>query len=197
MDVYLIRHGESEANADRTHSGWSPVNLTEKGRAQAALARRHIEHLAFDRVYVSDVRRAQQTANILFPGQARIFLPRAREINNTTMRGKSAEDMMALFPDRYPACRENFDYAPLGLDCESQPHMRLRAQALLDELTRLSDLERVAIVAHAGFLGSVVACVLQIPHARALLCDNASISVLRYDERGWRVKLWNLPPELT
>ncbi|MBO4297611.1 MAG: histidine phosphatase family protein, partial [Clostridia bacterium] len=29
MEVYLIRHGESEANAGGVHSGWMPVSLTE------------------------------------------------------------------------------------------------------------------------------------------------------------------------
>ena len=35
MKLYRIRHGESESNASDTHSGWSPVDLTPKGREQA------------------------------------------------------------------------------------------------------------------------------------------------------------------
>ncbi len=50
MLLYLIRHGESEANADGTHSGWSPVNLTEAGRAQAASARSLLDGVSFDRI---------------------------------------------------------------------------------------------------------------------------------------------------
>ena len=68
MDLYMIRHGESLANFTGTHAGWAPVPLTEKGEAQAEAARRHVRNLTFDRLYVSDVRRAQQTADILFPG---------------------------------------------------------------------------------------------------------------------------------
>ena len=65
MDLYMIRHGESLANFTDTHAGWAPVPLTEKGEAQAEAARRHVRNLTFDRLYVSDVRRAQQTADEL------------------------------------------------------------------------------------------------------------------------------------
>ncbi len=124
MDLYMIRHGESLANFTDTHAGWAPVPLTEKGEAQAEAARRHVRNLTFDRLYVSDVRRAQQTADILFPGVPRTFNTIIREINNTSMRGKTCDDMTALYGERYLACRKNFDYAPLGIDCESGAHMR-------------------------------------------------------------------------
>ena len=96
MDLYMIRHGESLANFTGTHAGWAPVPLTEKGEAQAEAARRHVRNLTFDRLYVSDVRRAQQTADILFPGVPRTFNTIIREINNTSMRGKTCDDMTAL-----------------------------------------------------------------------------------------------------
>ena len=93
MDLYMIRHGESLANFTGTHAGWAPVPLTEKGEAQVEAARRHVRNLTFDRLYVSDVRRAQQTADILFPDVPRTFSTIIREINNTSMRGKTCDDM--------------------------------------------------------------------------------------------------------
>ena len=197
MDVYMIRHGESESNADGTHSGWSPVNLTEKGRAQAAMARRHIEGIPFDRLFVSDVLRAQQTADIIFPGMERTFLPVAREMNNTAMRGKTPAEMAALFPELYPVCRAEFDYAPLGMDCEGRDHLSGRAQTLLNMMASLGNVNRVAVVSHAGLIRASAARILGLPHyARELMCANASVSVFHLDENGWRVRLWNLPPEL-
>lgn len=197
MDVYMIRHGESESNADGTHAGWAPVRLTEKGRAQAAMARRYVETLSFDRLFVSDVLRAQQTADIIFPGMARTFLPIAREMNNTNMRGKTPAQMAALYPEIYPACRAEFDYAPLGMDCESRDHFSDRAQSLLDMMAALPDANRVAVVSHAGLIRAAAARILGLPHhTRELMCHNASISVFHLDESGWRVRMWNLSPEL-
>ena len=65
MLLYMIRHGESEANAGGYHSGQSCVHLTERGRRQAAATREIIKGISFDRLYVSDVLRTQETAEII------------------------------------------------------------------------------------------------------------------------------------
>ena len=35
MKLYLIRHGQTEANFHKTHSGWGDVMLTVTGKEQA------------------------------------------------------------------------------------------------------------------------------------------------------------------
>lgn len=196
MDLYMIRHGESLANFTGTHAGWAPVPLTEKGEAQAETARRHVRNLTFDRLYVSDVRRAQQTADILFPGVPRTFSTIIREINNTSMRGKTCDDMTALYGERYLACRKNFDYAPLGIDCESGAHMRARAQEFLDLVAAEETLTRVAAVAHAGLITAMAEVVLGARVGRQMSCGNASVSIFRCENNRWRLRLWNLTPDM-
>ncbi|MBQ3079189.1 MAG: histidine phosphatase family protein [Clostridia bacterium] len=196
MELYLIRHGESEANANGTHSGWSPVNLTEKGRNQAAQARKHIEGIHFDRLFVSDILRTQQTADIIFPGVRRTFLPVAREINNTVMHGYNKEQMQAKYGDIYLECRRNFDYSPMGIDCESKAHLSGRAEELLDFATQMDENSRICVVTHAGFIMAVAGLVLGIDaHSQALLCNNASVSVFAFKYGMWRLKTWNLRPD--
>lgn len=195
MDVYFIRHGESEANRDGAHSGWSPAPLTDAGLKQAEAARALLEKVEFDRVYVSDVLRAQQTARALFPNAAYIYTALARELNNTAMKGLNKQQMVEKFGDAYLACREAFDYAPLGLNCESRAHLFARAEEFLKTLNRVSGAKRIAVVSHAGFIIAFAARVLKADLGpRALKCDNASISVFRLDERGWRVCAWNITP---
>ena len=36
MLLYVIRHGESETNLSHHWTGWNDVNLTDKGRKDAA-----------------------------------------------------------------------------------------------------------------------------------------------------------------
>lgn len=67
MKIILVRHGESEGNVvhqinDDPARG---VNLTERGRAQAAAAAESLRHAGFTHAYVSEFPRAQQTASIL------------------------------------------------------------------------------------------------------------------------------------
>jgi len=195
MELYLIRHGESEANATDTHAGWAPVNLTKLGEEQAARTAKLLDGLEFDRLFVSDIKRAQQTARIIFGEHPFEYCTLIREMNNTTMRGKTREDMLELFPDLYPECRKRFDYAPLGWDCESGAHLLARAQEFLNFMAQQS-FSRAAVVCHAGFIRACAAAALGMnTHNPPLICRNASVSVLTLKNGVWKLKLWDATDE--
>lgn len=192
MLLYMIRHGESEANAGGYHSGQSCVHLTERGRRQAAATREIIKGISFDRLYVSDVLRTQETAEIIFPDMERTFIPLAREVDNTVMHGKTKEDMTKIYGQMYLDCRKKFDYAPLGIDCESLAHLSGRAGKLLSWAEKQED-ARICVVSHAGFILAAAGHVLGIePHSHHLSCDNASVSAFEFKNGKWKIKLWNL-----
>ena len=67
MKIFLIRHGESEANVAHyiNDDPARPVNLTERGRAQAEAASDELRAVRFTCAYASEFPRAQQTAQIL------------------------------------------------------------------------------------------------------------------------------------
>jgi alpha-ribazole phosphatase len=67
MKIILIRHGESEANVAHciNDDPSRPVNLTERGRAQAEVAAENLRSMRFTHAYASEFTRAQQTAAIL------------------------------------------------------------------------------------------------------------------------------------
>ncbi len=67
MRILLIRHGESEANVAHVINDDPKrlVNLTERGRVQAAEAAEKLGRVRFNYAYVSEFARAQQTAEIL------------------------------------------------------------------------------------------------------------------------------------
>lgn len=195
MELYLIRHGESESNAADTHAGWAPVNLTELGRQQAARTAKMLEGVDFDLIYVSDLKRAQQTARILFGDKPFEYCTMIREMNNTAMRGKGREEMTELFPELYPECRRRFDYAPLGWDCESGAHLLARAGEFLEFMSH-KEFKRAAVVCHAGFIRACAASALGMTtHNPPLTCRNASVSVLTYRNGSWRLKLWDATDE--
>ncbi len=196
MELYLIRHGESEANFNNTHSGWSAVNLTETGRRQAEMARRHIQGIHFDKLFVSDVLRAQQTAEILFPGAERTYITIAREINNTALQGHGRDYWYEKLGEKYLECRKEIDYSPLGMDCESLSHLSGRAQELLDLASKMPEHSRIAVVCHALFIRALTGRVLELdPRNPALVCSNASICIFRCKNGQWQLKTWNLCPE--
>lgn len=67
MKILLIRHGESEANVAHciNDDPTRPVNLTDRGRAQAEAASGQLRAVHFTHAYASEFPRAQQTAEIL------------------------------------------------------------------------------------------------------------------------------------
>lgn len=72
MKFVLIRHGESEGNVahEINDNPARVVNLTEKGRAQAAAAGEALRGRRFTHAYASEFPRAQQTAAILLREQS-------------------------------------------------------------------------------------------------------------------------------
>ena len=67
MKIFLVRHGESEANvAERINDDPERiVNLTVRGRAQAEAASDSLRGIRFTHAYASEFPRAIQTAEIL------------------------------------------------------------------------------------------------------------------------------------
>lgn len=60
--LVLLRHGESQWNLENRFTGFTDVELSEKGVAEAKDAGRRMSHIAFDKVYTSTLKRAMNTA---------------------------------------------------------------------------------------------------------------------------------------
>src|SRR5262247_1890643 len=65
MQVILVRHGETEYNAQGRLQGYSPVSLSARGRQQAMLVGPRVQLLRPTVLYSSDIQRAHETATIL------------------------------------------------------------------------------------------------------------------------------------
>lgn len=65
MRLWLIRHGETQANIDGLYSGHAPTPLTERGIAQAKSLHTLLRDVPFDKVLCSELERAQHTARLV------------------------------------------------------------------------------------------------------------------------------------
>src|SRR6202048_5487362 len=79
--LILLRRGESEWNALNLFTGWVDVDLTDKGRAEAACAGELIKELDRqpDVLYTSLLRRAINTANLALDKADRHWIPVHRD----------------------------------------------------------------------------------------------------------------------
>jgi len=62
VEIWLVRHGETTANAANVLSGWTDVLLTPRGEDQARALKPLLAGERFDAVWSSDLRRAIATA---------------------------------------------------------------------------------------------------------------------------------------
>ena len=75
--LILLRHGQSAWNLENRFTGWTDVELTDKGREEAAEAGRRIaaEGLCPDYCFTSYLRRAIHTLDIALDAMDRCWVP--------------------------------------------------------------------------------------------------------------------------
>jgi len=204
MKVYVVRHGESEGNAQKKHSGWGLFDLTEKGRMQAEETGKVIRSIPFDRIFVSDLVRTQQTAAIALPERIAEFELREniREYNTGWMVGHKFEELAAEYGAKYTDCRTTGDFTPMG--GEDPDHFVARVGEFMKELEEIAEANgedkplNVAVVVHAGVMRCMGEYLLGVPYRRNMWAnENCCINVLEYKGGRWRVLLWNYAPALS
>ena len=78
--LILLRHGQSVWNAANKFTGWTDVELSEVGKAEAAKAGEDLSSTKIDVVHTSDLIRAQRTAAIVMEhNQASSDVPTHRD----------------------------------------------------------------------------------------------------------------------
>lgn len=75
--LVLLRHGQSQWNLENRFTGWTDVDLTEQGEAEArsAAALLREQGFVFDIAYTSVLRRAIRTLWIVLDGLDRMWIP--------------------------------------------------------------------------------------------------------------------------
>tara|TARA_Y100001970_G_C14177345_1_gene827750 strand:- start:310 stop:972 length:663 start_codon:yes stop_codon:yes gene_type:complete len=64
-NLFLIRHGQSIYNLENRFTGWKDVELTDLGIAQAKEAGEILSKITFDLCFTSNLKRAQNTLNLI------------------------------------------------------------------------------------------------------------------------------------
>jgi 2,3-bisphosphoglycerate-dependent phosphoglycerate mutase len=75
--IVLLRHGESTWNQENRFTGWTDVDLTEKGQAEAVAAGKLLkqEGYRFDMAFTSVLKRANKTLNVVLEQLDQLWIP--------------------------------------------------------------------------------------------------------------------------
>ena len=134
MQLVIVRHGESEWNKLNLFTGWTDVDLTETGRAEAAAGGKALadEGFDFDVCYTSQLKRAIHTLNIILDQLDRNWLPvhkswKLNERHYGALQGLNTADAAAEHGDELVLIwRRSFDVQPPALKPgdERDPHVQ-------------------------------------------------------------------------
>ena len=190
MELYAIRHGQSAANAIQAHAGWAQVPLTELGREQAAKTGELLKGLEFERIIVSDLLRARETAQIALPGRNFEQDPRLRETNVGSLQGRRVVELPAELGEEYVRRRVARDYRVYGGE-DTHAHYD-RVAEFMKDLESAPDDARIAAVCHEGTIMAMLCYVLHTDIPRNIIhVANCAVCAFRYKNGTWELGEWN------
>jgi broad specificity phosphatase PhoE len=184
VELYLVRHGETEWSRARRHTGRTDLPLSAAGEAEAAALGRHLRGLEVDRVLSSPLTRAVATARLAGFGDRVELTDALLEFDYGEYEGRTTAEIRATRPG-WDLFR---DGCPGGETVEDAAG---RARALLAELAEPDG--RVLLFSHGHQLRILTACFLDLPPdaARHLFLGTASLSVLGVEHEWPAILLWN------
>lgn len=134
--LVLIRHGESEWNLENRFTGWTDVDLTEKGISEAKSAGRLLRESGFDfdLCYTSYLKRAIHTLNHVLDNMDRVWLPvqkswKLNERHYGALQGLNKSETAEKYgEEQVRIWRRSFDVKPPVLDPEDERNPKLQEQ---------------------------------------------------------------------
>lgn len=191
--ILLIRHGQTEYNANGRWQGHLDVPLNETGKAQAEALARRVAHWPVSALYSSDLKRAAMTAAPLAEvwGVVPIFDAAWRERHVGVFEGRTREELQAAYPDVWANMRKGVLDIPGG---EDRFTLQNRAVAAYEQVVAAHPHEMAAIVSHGGTLNALVSAVLGIPtdhYGRLNFRGNTGLTIIEIGDRGPRLTMIN------
>jgi probable phosphoglycerate mutase len=184
LELWLIRHGETEWSAAGRHTGRTDVPLTAVGERQAAALGRRLAGRSFALVLVSPLTRAVETCRIAGYGGVARFTDDLLEWDYGAYEGRTTVDIRTEVPG-WTIWTGN---PPGG---ETIEQVGRRAATVIDQAIAVGG--DVAMFAHGHVLRVLTACWLGLPPGagRLLALRTASLSVLGYERETRVISTWN------
>jgi probable phosphoglycerate mutase len=189
----LVRHGETEWNAEGRVQGQTDIPLSEVGLAQARAAAEVLSQHDFSALYSSDLMRVRQTAE---PSVRRLALPlqldaALRERHYGIFERLLYSEVRTRFPEHYA----RFHSRDPGFDFDGGESLQAFFDRSLDAITRIATRhpgEQVLVFTHGGVLEMVYrhARATGLSSARDFGVPNCGINWLEISSGGWEVSCW-------
>ena len=185
--VVIIRHGQSQGNAEGRFGGHTDTPLSPRGRRQAEATARALASEKFAAIYSSDLPRAIETAAPLarLTGAPLKTTEALRERSVGVMEGLTFEEAAEQHPEQYKALlRRDFEHVLSG--GESYRQTLDRASRLLDDAIEQHRGGKIVLFAHTGTICILILHLmgaLDAPELKPVWIATANCCIARFELR--------------
>jgi 2,3-bisphosphoglycerate-dependent phosphoglycerate mutase len=131
--LVLLRHGESVWNKENLFTGWTDVDLSDRGREEAAEAGRILKEKGFDfdLAFTSVLKRAIRTLWLVLDGMDLMWIPvrrdwRLNERHYGALQGLNKAETAAKYGEaQVKIWRRSYGVRPPALEADDPRHPRL------------------------------------------------------------------------
>ncbi|MBT0960485.1 histidine phosphatase family protein [Denitromonas iodatirespirans] len=195
LRICLVRHGETDWNAQRRLQGHTDIPLNHTGRAQAEATAALLAPLHFDAAYTSDLSRAADTALAIGRRRGLDATPLAalRERHYGAFQGLTYDEARARHPAAYAHFEARTPDVALPDGGESLRAFAARITGALDTLVCRHAGQQILVVAHGGVLDIVhrIASGRALHLPRDFKIPNAALNWIRHDAPDtWVIERW-------
>ena len=166
MRLWLVRHGETDANVAGLYSGHAPTSLTQRAITQAETLAALLHNVPFDHVLCSELERARHTSQLVLAGRdvpLRI-MPELNEMFFGDWEMRHHRDLAREDAENYALwCNDWQNATPTngeGFQAFSQ-----RVERFIAQLADYKDSQNLLVVSHQGVLSVLIARLMSMPAA--------------------------------
>jgi broad specificity phosphatase PhoE len=198
VELWLIRHGETEWSLSGAHTSTTDIPLTEHGRQRAVELREFLDGKKFAAVFTSPMKRARETCDIAGYGDVAQVEPGLMEWNYGESEGKTTKEMREKYGPDWSVWSSSI------VGGEAVEHVGERADGVIaralaavvpahDDETVNGAPRAVALFAHAHILRILAARWIGLPAVggRLFALGTGSVSVLGFERETRVVSKWN------
>ena len=160
--LVLLRHGQSVWNKENRFTGFTDVDLSEQGEAEARAAGEKLKSLSVDHVFTSTLKRAYRTAELAMVAGGKSGVPETRHddlrerdygdltgLNKDEMRQKYGEEQVHIW-------RRSYDVQPPGGESLADVVKRVEPYYKRESAPLLASGKNILIAAHGNTLRAML-----------------------------------------
>ncbi len=186
MKFYLVRHGETEWNKLGKFQGWTDVELTDRGLAQAKESARAAADWGHTAIYSSPLIRTMQVAEEIkrVTSVGIVTKPGLKELLLGDLEGVTGEEMREGWTDVFHRWRESPDLVKMP-NGESLAQLQERAwETIISIENDHGDDESVVVVSHNFAIRAIIGALVGMPLANFHRLSLALGSLSIFDSDG-------------